>query len=94
MHQHYLHRAFEPHSIAVIGASERDDAVGGIVLRNLEQAGFTGDLYAVNPNRECCGDRDCFPSITAIDHSVDLAIIAIPSKQVPAVMEPRKRKLL
>ena len=45
MKKHYLHKLFEPRSVAVIGASDRLDAVGGRVLHNIIEGGFEGELY-------------------------------------------------
>ncbi len=45
----YMQRFFEPRSIAVIGASERQNSLGGVVLENLLASGFKGRLFAVNP---------------------------------------------
>jgi acetyltransferase len=42
--RHYLTRLFEPRAVAVVGASERPDAVGAIVLRNMIESGFAGGL--------------------------------------------------
>ena len=40
-----------PHSVAVIGASRRRGTIGGEVLHNLVTGGYSGALYAVNPQR-------------------------------------------
>lgn len=49
MGPHYLDRLFAPRAIAVFGASDRADSVGGWVLRNILAAGFGGPVFAVNP---------------------------------------------
>jgi len=49
--KHYLHRLFEPDSVAVVGASDRVDAVGGRVLHNILGGGFSGEVYPVNSRR-------------------------------------------
>ena len=41
-----------PRSIAVVGASERDDSYAGETLVNLRRAGFAGPVWGVNPTRE------------------------------------------
>lgn len=38
-----------PASVAVVGAGRRPKAVGGANLRNLLSGGFSGPVYAVNP---------------------------------------------
>ena len=52
MGAHYLTPLFTPDSIALFGASDREDAVGGIVFRNLLESGFEGRIYAMNPRRD------------------------------------------
>jgi acetyltransferase len=86
MKKHYLTNVFEPSSVAVIGASDRDRSVGGQVLRNIVEGGFQGDIFPVNPKRQTVQDRTCYPSISEIDRHIDLAIIAVPAKAIPAVM--------
>ena len=53
MSTHYLHHLLAPRSVAVIGASERDGALGRFVLENMRNNGYQGAhegvLYAVNP---------------------------------------------
>ena len=73
--------------MAVVGASDRPDAVGGIVLRNMIGAGFAGALYPVNSRHAEVQGRTAWPSVGAIDAPVDLAIIATPAETVPAVLE-------
>jgi len=45
----YLDQLFKPASVAVIGASNAPKSVGGIVMRNLLKAGFSGPFMPVNP---------------------------------------------
>ncbi len=51
--QHYLTPLFEPRSVAVIGATEREKSRSATsVVRNMLEAGFKGKLFAVNPKYE------------------------------------------
>ncbi len=85
--KHYLTPLFEPQSVAVIGATERPGAIGGIVLRNLLEAGFRGNLYAVNPKHSSvCGVR-CYRDVPQLPAGVDLAVVATPAKTLPSVIE-------
>ncbi|MDV2480903.1 CoA-binding protein [Methanoculleus sp. Wushi-C6] len=76
---------FYPKSIAVIGASASPNKVGYSVLRNL--LSFPGDLYPVNPSRAELFGRKAYPSVKAIHGPVDWAVIAVPARLVPEVME-------
>ncbi|KAA3630888.1 MAG: CoA-binding protein [Proteobacteria bacterium] len=86
MKGHYLNNVFEPASIAVIGASEGEGSVGYQILHNLIQGGYEGPLYPVNPKHETIQGLKSYPSVTAIDHPVELAVIAIPARAIPGVI--------
>jgi acetyltransferase len=86
MAAHFLDHLFAPKAIAVFGASDRPDAVGGRVFENLREGGFSGPIYAINPKYEQLHEQPCYPSISAIDKPVDLAVIATPAKTVPDVI--------
>ena len=38
-----------PRTLAIVGASERPEAIGTRVLNNLRIMGFPGSIYLVNP---------------------------------------------
>ncbi|KPK60967.1 MAG: acetyl-CoA synthetase [Gammaproteobacteria bacterium SG8_31] len=80
-------KLFEPRSIAVIGASEREGSPGAAVLRNLLSARFKGRVYPVNPKHEKVQRRRCYSSIRSIGKEIDLAVIVTPARAVPDVLE-------
>ena len=86
MGTHFLDRLFAPRSIAVFGASERADAVGGRVFDNLFNSGFSGPIYAINPKYKRLHGRPCYATITDVDNPVDLAVIATPAKTVAEII--------
>jgi len=86
MRKHYLNRVFEPRSVAVVGASEREGAVGTQLLRNMLDSEYTGEIYPVNADRETVQGLRAYPSVTDVDHPIDLVVIAIPARSIPAVM--------
>lgn len=84
----YLKRFFKPKSIAVFGASEKSDSMGGIVLQNLKEGGFAGELSVVNPeNYAQVYDVPCYPDIAALPDMPDLAIICTPPQSVVSVVK-------
>ena len=44
-----LEHLFRPQSVAVIGASSHEHSIGAIVLHNLVEGEFKGQIFAVNP---------------------------------------------
>ncbi len=79
-------RILMPRTIAVVGASDRPDTIGGALWRHVS-AGATGAVYAVNPNRPTVGGRPTWPTVQAIPDDVWLAVVAVPASALPAVIE-------
>jgi acetyltransferase len=76
---------FDPKSVAVIGAS-RDRKRGGYrILKNVK-TGFQGPIYAVNPLCDQIDGLRCYPSVLDVPEPVDLAIVYVPARLVPAVV--------
>lgn len=86
MTQQPLDALFKPEAVAVIGASPREASFGRRLLDHLLDYGFLGKVYPVNPRYEEILGLDCYPSVSAIGQPVDLAVIAVPIAQVPAVI--------
>jgi acetyltransferase len=87
MNTHYLASLFTPKSVALFGASDRPDSVGGIVFKNLLSSGYEGRIYAMNPKRdEVQGQKAC-KSLDDIDEQIDLAVVATPAPSIPAIVE-------
>ncbi len=78
-----LNSIFRPNRIALIGVSNDPDSVGGLTLRNLVSGGFHGVVYPINPNREAVMGIPCYPSISSLPRTPDLAVIMTSAKQVP-----------
>ncbi|WP_336213550.1 bifunctional acetate--CoA ligase family protein/GNAT family N-acetyltransferase [Nonomuraea sp. LPB2021202275-12-8] len=80
-------RLLTPGSIAVIGASREPGGVGQTVLRNLLAADFTGPVYPVHREVRAVAGVRAYPSVTAIDDEVDLAVVAVPAESVLDVVK-------
>ncbi|HQS82371.1 MAG TPA: bifunctional acetate--CoA ligase family protein/GNAT family N-acetyltransferase [Thiobacillus sp.] len=87
MPQHYLHPLFNARSVAVFGASEREDSVAGILFRNLRHAGYKGAVYPVNPKHETVFGERCYASASELPAVPELALIATPAPTVAAIMD-------
>ncbi|OLO11372.1 GNAT family N-acetyltransferase [Chromohalobacter japonicus] len=84
----FLRHFFEPHSVAVIGASEKPHSMGGMVLGNLREAGFSGTLWAVNPRGyDTVYGVTCVKRIADLPAVPDLAILCNPVEGVPRSIE-------
>lgn len=87
MSQHHLKPLFAPKSVAVFGASDRQDSVGQIVFQNMLQGGFQGGLYPINPKHKKIQGVKAYASLAQIEETVELAVIATPSATVPDIIE-------
>ena len=87
MNNHYLTSLFTPESVALFGASDREDSVGGVVFKNLLNSGFKGKIYGINPRRETVQGEKAWSSLDDIEETVDLAVVATPAQSIPAIVE-------
>jgi acyl-CoA synthetase (NDP forming)/GNAT superfamily N-acetyltransferase len=79
-------RIFNVSSVAVVGASRKQDTIGQALVRNLVLGDFAGSVYAVNPAAEAVSGLPAFSSVQEIPGPVDLAIIAVPAEAVEEVV--------
>ena len=77
-------------SIAVVGASPDPNKVGYSIVRNLLT--FPGALYPVNPKHEMIIGRKTYPTLGSIPEPVDIAVVAVPARTVPQIVEEAGRK--
>jgi len=82
-----IERMFDPDTVAVIGATEREGSVGRAIMENLLAGKEEREIFPVNPNRKTVLGLKCYPSIKDVPKHVDLAIVAVPAKIVPKVVE-------
>ena len=88
-----LEHLLRPASIAVVGAGRRAASIGAIVLRNVLASGYTGPVYAVNPNAGAeLGGVRCFGSAADLPEPVDLAVVTVPAGAVGRVAEECGRR--
>ncbi len=81
---------FYPTSIAVIGASRDKSSIGGRLFNNIINADFNGPVYPVNPKASVVRSIHCYPSVSDIPGSVDLAFIVVPGRFVNDVVRPAR----
>jgi acetyltransferase len=83
---------FSPKAIAVVGASERESSMGGLVLQNLQQSSFEHKVFAVNlKNYHAVFGFPCVRYLREIDSPIDLAVICVPAEVIPRVLRQMGR---
>lgn len=81
-----LRSLLAPRAIAILGASSDLGKLNGRVLAYLRDKGYLGRVFPVNPKYANIGDWPCYPSVADLPEPADLAIIALPAKQVAAAI--------
>ncbi|MFA5405921.1 MAG: CoA-binding protein [Candidatus Nanoarchaeia archaeon] len=79
-----MFKILSPSSIAVIGASSDKSKVGYAVFNNLLKSKLK--VYPINPNARSVLGVKCYDKVTNIKGVVDVAVIAVPAKVVPLVI--------
>jgi acetyltransferase len=82
---------FDPESVAVIGATDREGSTGKTIMENLLLS-KTISVYPVNPNRQAVFNMPSFAAISQINDKIDLVIIVTPAATVPDLLEECGKK--
>ena len=69
-------------SIAIIGATERENAIGRAPIEYLQRYGYKGEIYPINPKSSTILGLQAFTSITEVKSAIDLALILLPAELV------------
>lgn len=67
-----------PASVAIVGASDDPERIGGRPIRYLREFGFTGAVLPVNARRSVVQDLPAYPDVAALPVVPDVALIALP----------------
>ncbi|MFB6187938.1 MAG: bifunctional GNAT family N-acetyltransferase/acetate--CoA ligase family protein [Halobacteriaceae archaeon] len=82
--QYKLADLFNPDTVAVVGATDREDSIGRILMENLSE--FMGDIIPVSPRAETVLEYQAKDTLTAVDDA-DLAVIALPPEKAIKAVE-------
>ncbi|MEW6440859.1 MAG: CoA-binding protein [bacterium] len=86
-----LDRIFYPRGLALVGASGTPGKFGSIITDGILRMGYR-PLYPVNPRESEIFGLPAYPSVSAIEGPVDLAIILLPAPAVCRTLEDCVRK--
>ena len=79
---------FRPRHIAIVGVSQSLSSFGGIsFLKKLQEAGFPGRVYPINPKVTEIRGLPAYPNLSSLPVVADLAMVSVAATQVPAVLE-------
>ena len=85
--RHRLDDIFNPRSVAVVGASEREGSVGRSVLWNLLSTPFGGTVYPVNPKRPSILGVKAYNDVASLPEVPDVVVMTTPAPSIPALIQ-------
>lgn len=71
-----INNFFYPKTIAIVGASDHPDKVGGILMKKAVESKCK--IIPINPSHDSLFGKKCYKSISEVKERIDLAVIAIP----------------
>ena len=81
-----------PHSLAVIGASNKEHTIGSDIMKRLVEYGFTGKIFPINPKDSEIQGMKAYPSVLEVPEEIDMAVIVINAKYVLSAVDQCHRK--
>ena len=82
-----LDKIMKPRAIAVIGASTKAHTIGSDIMKRLQEYGFKGPIYPVNPKGGVIEGLQAYPTVLDVPGEVDLAIIVVNAKFVLSTID-------
>ena len=76
-----------PGSVAIVGASATAGKYGNTVVKYLQNAGFKGRIYPINPEGGLHEGLQFYKSLADVPERVDCAFTVIPAAATPKVVE-------
>jgi acetyltransferase len=87
MSTYHLDRMFAPRSVAIAGVGARERSVGRLILKNMRDASYEGQIHLVHPRAHVFDGLSCVASIADLPDRVDLVVIAAPPDAAPGLVE-------
>lgn len=76
-----------PKSIVIVGASTNPKGIGTVILQNLINDGYEGEIYPINPKYQEILGKKAYPDVLAIEEDIDQVCIAIPATASEEVVD-------
>jgi acyl-CoA synthetase (NDP forming) len=82
-----IEKLLKPKSIVILGMSTKPGSTGQMLLNNLLENEFAGDIYLLGRSAGDVGSLRIETDISALPDSIDLALLALPASAVPEALE-------
>lgn len=81
-----LDKIFAPKRVALVGGSPRHNSLGTIILRNVMDAGFAGEIAVVNSRYDQVGGLETYSSLKSLPFVPDLIVVTAPASAIPEII--------
>ncbi|HKQ24312.1 MAG TPA: acetate--CoA ligase family protein [Burkholderiales bacterium] len=82
-----LRTVLDPKSVAIIGASENPNKLGGRPLLFLSRFGYRGSVYPINSKRSEVQGYTAYPSLKDLPEAPEVAIVVVPGDAAVEAIE-------
>ena len=89
--RHALAPLLAPLSATLVGATEREGALGRLVWQNLYACGLRGALRPVNPKHEKVFGQRCYARLRDLPEPPELAVFVAPARTLPGLIDEAGR---
>jgi acetate---CoA ligase (ADP-forming) len=76
-----------PRSVAIVGASPRENTLGNNVVVNLRRFGYAGRIFPVHPSASEVAGLPAYPAFAELPEPVECAVLAVPADKIAAALE-------
>ncbi len=87
-----MDQLFYPKSVVVIGVSENPNNLSRIIVENLFEFQFNGEIFLVGQKEGILFGRRFCTSIEDLQEGIDVAVILTPAQTVPGILEACGKK--
>lgn len=78
----FVQSLLNPASVVVVGASSDPSKLTGRPIAYLQQHGYQGKIYPINPRSESIGDLKCYANARALPEAPDLGLVLVGANRV------------
>ena len=76
-----------PRSVAVVGASPRENTLGNNVVVNLRRFGYAGHIWPMHPSAPEVAGLPAYRSFAGLPEAPECAVLALPADKIAAAIE-------
>lgn len=78
----FIQALLNPESVVVVGASSDPTKLTGRPISYLQQHGYKGKIYPINPRAEMIGDLKCYPDAKSLPEAPDVGLVLVGANRV------------